>query len=343
MANFQILVTANAFRESAPAAEAPVRDAGGEVLYPPRMGPLSPAELIPWLQQADAVVAAADPYNDAVLGACPRLRVIARWGTGYDAVDVDACTRHGVVACNAPGLNVQAVADHVFAVMLALARRLPQQVAVMRGGGWAEVRGVELHGKTVGVAGFGAIGQAVARRARGFDCRLLAFDPALDLQAAARLGAVPVSLERLFAESDFVTLHAALTPENRGLVSEALLRRMKPTAFFVNAARGPLVDEAALVSALTQGWIAGAAIDVYAQEPPPPESPLRSLPNCLPTPHSAFNTVEAADSTNRCVAEQCLAVLRGERPQFVLNPAVFDAPHFRGRTPLIAPKDAAGR
>lgn len=335
MSRFTLVVTANAFRESAPASEQMVLDAGGAVRYPPRMGPLPAPDLIAALRDADAVVAASDPYTGAVLDACPRLKVIARWGTGYDAVDVQACTARGVVACNAPGLNVEAVADFVIGTMLALARRLPHQIAVMRSGGWEEVRGVELFRKTIGMAGFGAIGKAVARRARGFDCRVLAYDPFLSSEAILASGAEPAALEHVFREADFVTLHAALTPESRGIIGEELLRSMRPGAYFINAARGPLVDEQALVRALTEGWIAGAAVDAYTEEPPRPDHPLRHLPNCLATPHSAFNTVEVADATNRAVVEQVVAVLRGELPRHCLNPEVFDSPAFRGRTPLL--------
>jgi phosphoglycerate dehydrogenase-like enzyme len=324
MSRFVVLVTANAFRESAPEAELPIREAGGEVVYPQRMGPLPAEELIPYLQGADAVIAASDPYTGPILDACPRLRVIARWGTGYDAVDVEACTERGVVVCNAPGFNVEAVADHVFAVLLSLARRLPHQMALMRSGGWEEVRGVQLWRKTLAIIGFGAIGKAVARRAAGFECRVLAHDPLLPPDAIRERGAEPADLERLFSEADFITLHAALTPSSRGMIGEALLRRMKPTAFFVNAARGPLVDEDALCRALREGWLAGAAVDAFTEEPLPPDHLLRHLPNCLATPHSAFNTIEAAEAINRAVVEEVLAVLRGDRPRFALNPEVFE-------------------
>jgi D-3-phosphoglycerate dehydrogenase len=338
MSKFTLVVTANAFRESAPAVEAPARAAGAEIVYPPRMGPLPEEELVAALRDADAVIASSDPYTGAVLDACPRLCVISRWGTGYDTVDVDACTARGVVACNAPGLNVDAVADYVLAAMLALARDLPRQAAVMRAGGWAEVRGVELFRKTVGIVGFGAIGQRVARRAGGFDCRVLAYDPFLSPEQIATRGAEAADLETLFAEADWVTLHATLTPESHGMISEALLRRMKPTAYFINAARGGLVDEPALIRALTEGRLAGAALDAFAVEPLPADHPLRGLANCLSTPHSAFNTVEAAASTNLAVVEHVLAALRGERPRTVLNPEVFDLPQFRGKTPLLSPE-----
>lgn len=335
MARFTVLCTANAFKDSGAEAEAPIYAAGGEVLYSHRMGPLSTEELIPYLERADGVIAATDPYIGPVLDACPRLRVIARWGTGYDSVDVPACTERGVAACNAPGMNVETVADYVFGVMLGLARRLPHQIAVMRSGGWEEVRGIELHRKTIGIVGFGGIGKAVARRARGFDCRVLAYDPFQSPEAFAALGAEPATLEQVFSAGDFVTLHASLTRESRGMIGEALLRRMKPSAFFINAARGPLVDEEALVQALREGWIAGAAVDAFAEEPLRPDHPFRHLPNCLATPHSAFNTAEASAATNRAVAEAVVAVLRGERPAFPLNPEVYELPHFRGRVPLL--------
>jgi phosphoglycerate dehydrogenase-like enzyme len=295
------------------------------------MGPLPAEELIPYLQQADAVVAAGDPYTAAVLSACPRLRALVRWGTGFDTVDVPACTSLGIVACNTPGLVVQAVADYVIGAMLSLGRRLPYQIASMRNGSWEEVRGVEVYRKTVGLIGFGAIGKAVARRAAGFDCRLLAYDPHLDPEAIRALGAEPVDLPTLFSESDFVSLHASLTPDTRGMVGEELLRRMKPTAYFINAARGPLVDEDALVRALTEGWFGGAAVDAFCQEPLRADHPLRHLPNCLATPHSAFNTAEAAAATNRAVVEEAVTVLRGERPRFLLNPAVYESAELRAK------------
>ena len=335
MPSFNLLVTANAFRVSGDSAEGPVREAGGALLYPPTMGPIPSDELIPWLAQADAVIAAGDQYTDAVLSACPRVRVVVRWGTGYDTVDLNACTANGVLACNAPGQNVEAVADYTLAAMLGVARDLPRQVAVMRDGGWDEVRGVELFRKTVGLVGFGAIGKGVARRLRGFECRILAFDPHAPDVAFAELGVERADLPTLFAESDFVSLHAALTPDSRGMVSAELLALMKPTAYFINAARGPLVDEDALLRLLQEQRIAGATLDAFCHEPLPADHPLRTLRNCLPTPHSAFNTVEAADATNRAVLRQVFTALRGGRPEYALNPAVLDAPNYRGRVPLL--------
>lgn len=327
---WRVVVTADAFRRDAPGAEEPLRRAGCEVSYPDRMGPLPAEELVAALAGADAVIASSDPYNERTLVACPRLRVLVRWGTGVDTVDLDACTAAGVLACNAPGLNVEAVADHTLGVMLALARRLTYQTAVMRAGGWEEVRGVDLWRKTVGIVGFGAVGRAVARRLAGFQCRVMAFDPLLPPGAVEATGAEPAELEALFSTADFVSLHASLTPETRGLVSAVMLGRMKPSAFLVNTARGPLVDEAALVCALREGRIAGAAIDAFESEPLPADHPLRAMPNCLATPHSAFNTQETADAVNAAVAEQVVDALQGRRPRFLLNPAVLASPRPRG-------------
>jgi D-3-phosphoglycerate dehydrogenase / 2-oxoglutarate reductase len=178
----------------------------------------------------------------------------------------------------------------------------------------------------------------VARRVRGFDCRILAYDPFAPADVYAALGAERVELPDLFRRSDFVTVHAALTPHNRGMINAELLSLMQPGAFFINAARGPLVDEAALTETLREGRIAGAALDAFVTEPLPAEHPLRHLPNSLTTPHSAFNTVEAADATNRAVIDGVLSVLRGERPKYLLNPEVLESPVCRNRVPLLCPR-----
>ncbi len=329
MSAFTNVVTADAFRTCAPLSEEPLKAAGITVRYSVRMGPMPEAELVAALEGADAVIASTDPYVENVLAASPQLQVVVRWGTGYDSVDLAACTRHGVLACNTPGLNVNAVADHALLLMLGSTRHLSRQLALIRDGGWAEVRGAELHGKTVGLVGCGAIGRAVARRLRGFDCRLLAADPMLDPETAEQLGVKRVTLGQLLTQSDFVSLHAALTPESRGLIGEAQLRSMRPTAYLINTARGPLVDDKALVRALTEGWIAGAAVDTYTVEPLAADHALRHLPNCLATPHSAFNTTEAVVATNAAVARAVLAVARGERPDHVLNPDVLASPRLR--------------
>jgi phosphoglycerate dehydrogenase-like enzyme len=316
---FRVLVTANAFLESGEAVAGPLRKAGAAIVPAPRPGPLPEAELISCLDGCDAVVASSDPYTRTVLQAAPRLRLIARWGVGVDSVDLAAATERGVLVANTPGLTTEAVADYTFAMMLALARRLCPARELMVAGGWGEFRGVDVWRKCLGIIGFGAIGRAVARRADGFSLRILAYDPNLAEETVTAAGAHPASLPELLAEADFVTLHAALTPATSRMIDAAALQAMKPTAFLINAARGGLIDEAALLRALQKGWIAGAALDVYAAEPLPAEHALRRLPNCLALPHNAFNSVETAAAVNRAVVENVLAVMRGEPPPGLVN------------------------
>ncbi len=321
----RVLVTANAFVVSGEAAAAPLREAGLEVVHAPRMGPLAEEEALAALQQSGAglVIASADAYTDRVMAGAPALRGIVRWGVGVDAIDLEAATTRGVVVANTPGTNTQAVADYVLGLMLVLARPLCEGRVKLASGGWYELRGVELYRKTLGIVGFGAIGQAVARRARGFDMRLLAYDPHVSDDAFARAGADRATLTDLLRQADLVTLHAALTPESRGMLGAAELGLMKPGAYLINAARGGLLDEDALIRALDEGRLGGAGLDCFATEPLPAEHPLRRHPRCFGTPHNAFNTVETAERTNRLVAEAVIDLYSGRRPRFVVNPEVY--------------------
>jgi phosphoglycerate dehydrogenase-like enzyme len=330
----RILITARAFWVSGQAAREALEAAGCEVVNAPKAGPLPENELIDCLQGCVGVVASSDPYNAAVFAACPELRVVSRCGVGTDSVDFAAATEAGVVVTNTPGLMTDAVADYTFALMLGLARNLAPSDRLMRDGGWGEFTGVLVCGKTLGLVGFGQIGQGVARRAAGFGMTILAYDP--PLRQAVALGQRSVvsgveftDLDDLLRRSDFVSVHAPATPETRGLFDAGRFALMKPTAYFINTARGSLVDEAALRAALEAGAIAGAALDVYSQEPLPADHPLRQAPRCLLTPHNAFNAVEAAAAMSLQSAENVLAALRGERPVSVCNPAVWDAPTLR--------------
>jgi phosphoglycerate dehydrogenase-like enzyme len=220
------------------------------------------AELLPQLVGIDAVLAGMDHFKAEVLAsneAAP-LKIVSRWGIGVDAVDLAAAAKHGIVVANTPGLLNNAVACYAMAMLLALARRIPQGAESLKAGEWNSEWGPDIGAKTLGLVGCGGIGQAVAKRARGFDLRLLGCDPA-PLPEAKSLGIEFVSMEQLLAESDFVSLHSALTPETRGLIGEAQLRARKPSAMLINTARGAVIDEPALARALTEGWIAGAALD----------------------------------------------------------------------------------
>ncbi len=241
-----------------------------------------------------------------------RLKVIGRAGVGVDNVDLAAASKRGIVVANAPQSTVVSAAEHTIGLLLALSRQIPQAHATLKQGRWERARfaGLELAGKTLGLAGFGRIGQQVARRARGLEMRVLAFDPYVAPERFSGLGvARAASLDELLAASDFLSLHLALTGETRGLIGREQLERMRDGVRLVNAARGELVDEAALVEALRSGKVAGAALDVFSEEPY--SGPLLGLPNVVVTPHLAASTQEAQDRAGVIVAEQVAAALEG--------------------------------
>ncbi len=326
---WKVLTSARAFWVSGQAAQAELEAVGCEVMHSPKPGPYSEEDAIEYLQGCDAVIASSEPYNARVFAACPKLKLVARCGVGTDAVDMQAAAAAGVVATNTPGAMTEAVADYAFALMLGISRRLPESDALMRAGGWGEFRGVLVHGKTLGLVGVGRIGQAVAQRAKGFSMRVLACDPFLQASGKADSLLEFVTLEQLLAQSDYVSVHAPSTPETVRMFNAERFAQMKPTAYFINTARGTLVDESALLSALQNGTIAGAAIDVYAKEPCPTDSPLRGAPNCVLTPHNAFNALESTIEMSRQSAQSVLDLMQGRLPDNICNPAVWDSPSLR--------------
>lgn len=293
------------------------RDA--EVAVRPR---LSGAELLRIIPEFDALlVRSATRVTADVLRAGRKLRVVGRAGVGVDNIDVDAATRLGIVIVNAPGATTYAAAEHTMALLLALARHVPQAQASVLRGEWrtGDFVGQELRRKTLGIVGLGRIGSAVARCASGFEMRLLACDPFIAEQHAHSLGVLLCGLEELLRESDFVTLHAPLSPSNRHLIGACELSLLKPTAMLVNCARGEVLDEQALAEALAAGRLAGAALDVFRTEPLPREHALRRLPNVVLTPHLGAATREAQIEVSVDIAGQVLAVLRGEPVPGVVN------------------------
>lgn len=320
----RVLATPRSFFEEGQEACRLLQAAGVEVVPSPVDRPLQEEELASLLGEFDGVVAGVDRVGRKALAAgAPRLRVVARNGIGVDNVDVQAATELGVVVTNAPSVNADSVADFTFALLLALVRRVCEADRAVRAGGWPRLVGLELRGKCLGLVGFGRIGQRVAQRATGFGLRVVAYDPQPDRAAAEALGVELVDFHTVLEESDFLSLHLPLLPETRHLVGEPELRRMKATSFLVNTARGGVVDEAALARALHEGWIAGAACDVFEREPPE-GSPLLSAPNLLLSPHMASHTREAIARASRVAAENVLAVLRGQRPPDAVNPEALD-------------------
>jgi len=263
-----------------------------------------------------------DRVDGALMDRLPGLKAVANYGVGYDNIDIPAATERGILVTNTPGVLTDATADLTWALMLAAARRVGEGERMMRAGefhGWDPrmLLGGDVWGKTLGIVGFGRIGHAVARRARGFDMRVLFYD-VVPQAVPDDITAEPVELERLLEESDFITLHVALTEQTRHLVDEAALRRMKPTAYLVNTSRGPVIDEAMLVRALREGWIAGAGLDVYEHEPQLAPG-LAEVPNVVVLPHLGSATFGSRSGMAELAARNMIAALGGERPPTLVN------------------------
>ncbi len=277
----------------------------------------TPEELKALAGGADGwIVRSGTTLTAELIEAAPSLRVIGRAGVGVDNIDLAAATRRGVLVLNAPDGNTVSTAEHTCAMMLALARQIPQAAASLKGGAWdrKEFSGAELDGKTLGIVGVGKIGRAVARRMQSFGMRTIGFDPVLGQDAADRLGVELVDLSTLWAESDVITLHAPLNDATRHLINDDTLAQCRDGVRLVNCARGGIVDEAALLRGLESGKVGGAALDVYSQEPPPPAlDDLVRHPHVVATPHIAASTDEAQRKVARQVTEQVIEALN-ERP-----------------------------
>jgi len=272
------------------------------------------AQLLPALADADAVIIRSATTIDAeALEHAPNLRVVARAGVGLDNVDVEAATRAGVMVVNAPMSNIVSAAEHAVALLLSSARNVPQATASLKSGQWkrSAFTGVELQDKVAGILGLGKIGILVAQRLAAFDMTVIAYDPYVAAARAAQLGVRLVSLDELLAESDFISVHLPRNAETVGLIGDRQLHRVKPTVRIINAARGGIVDEDALASALADGRVAGAALDVYATEPCT-ASPLFGLPNVVVTPHLGASTSEAQEKAGTQVARSVRLALAGE-------------------------------
>ncbi len=263
-----------------------------------------------------------------LLARCPDLLAVCSAGAGYDIIDVEACTAAGVIVCNNSGPGREAVAEHALGFMLALAKKIVVADRVMRRERVQDrsaLRSSELLGKTLGVVGVGQIGGRLIELCAPFAMEVLAYDPYLTEEEAAARGATKVELDELLERADFVQLNCPLTPETEGLMGREQFARMKPTAFFVTTARGPVHDEAALYDALVSGEIAGAGIDVFHDEPPDPSHPLLTLDNVVASPHTAGITEEATRDIARATAEQWLDIFAGKVPPRLLNPEVWPA------------------
>lgn len=292
-------------------------------LPPPR------AALIERVRGVDGLLCLlTDPVDAAVMDAAgPGLRVISNHAVGFDNIDVAAATARGIPVGNTPGILTDATADFAFALLMAAARRVAEGDRFVRAGRWRTwgpelLLGPDVHGATLGLIGFGRIGQAVARRAAGFEMRILYFDPTAPAADPA-LRAEAVDLETLLQEADFVSLHVPLTPQTRGLLNRETLALMKPGAILINTARGPVVDPAALAEALREGRLFAAALDVTDPEPIPPDSPLLTLDNCLIVPHIASASIATRRKMSLMAAQNLIAGLQGEPLPHCVNPEAY--------------------
>lgn len=276
--------------------------------------PASTQVLLERIADAEAVlnIRSSIEFGEDVFAACPKLRALSLWGTGTDHVDLSAAKKHGVIVTNTPGVSAVAMAEHALTLMLAVARDIPRIDAKTRKGAWPRGFVTQLHGKTLGVVGLGAIGIQTARIAKGIGMRVIAWTRTPGEKPLAELGIELVELADVYRQSDVVSLHVRLTPETTGMVGRQELASMKSTAILVNTARGPVVDEAALVEALRHETIAGAGLDVFDQEPLPEGHPLGDVSNVVLTPHSGGVTAEALETGLRMAVDNVFAVLRGK-------------------------------
>ena len=290
---------------------------------------ISRSALMNAVREKEALVCLlTEKVNEELLAAGPKLRIVANVAVGFDNIDVPACTRRGVVASNTPGVLDETTADFAWTLLMAVARRLVEGDLLARSGEWKgwdldQLCGADVWGKTLGILGFGRIGRAVARRSKGFKMRVLYHDAVrAPAEVESELGAEFVEFNKVLAESDFITVHVPLQPETRQLISAAQFARMKSTAFLINTSRGPVVDEAALVAALELGKIAGAAIDVFENEPF--IHPGLRRPNVVLGPHISSASLETRTKMACIAAENVIALFQGRTPPNALNPDVLE-------------------
>ncbi|HDR74000.1 MAG TPA: phosphoglycerate dehydrogenase [Methanoculleus sp.] len=284
-------------------------------------------ELVDIIGQYDGLLVRSGTQVTArVIEAAGRLKYIGRAGAGVDNIDLDAATRKGIIVANAPAGNTLAATEHTLAMMAALARNIPQANASLKAGEWkrSKFMGVELNEKVLGIIGFGRIGQEVARRAIALDMKCVAYDPYINIEQAKQLGVEVMSLEDIFSAADFITVHTPLVKETRHIINERTIAMMKDGVRIINCARGGIIDEKALDKAIRSGKVAGAALDVFEEEPPH-NSPLLQLPQVITTPHLGASTVEAQQNVAVAVAKQCIEVLKGGSAKFVVNAPMIPA------------------
>ncbi|OAI51610.1 3-phosphoglycerate dehydrogenase [Planctomyces sp. SCGC AG-212-M04] len=286
-------------------------------------------ELIAELEGCVAIVAGSEPYTPRVLEACKELRVIARTGVGFDAINLPACDRLGIVVATTPGVNHHSVAEHTIALLFGIARGFPQQDQAVRAGKWVRVAAPRVMGSTIGIVGLGRIGQATATRAVGLGLKVVAFEPRANAEFVKQYGIELASLDELLEKSDYVSLHCPVTPETKHLMNADRFAKMKPNSVLINTARGALVDEKALYDALKSGHLRGAGLDVFEKEPLPLTSPLLTLPNVLLAGHTAGLDQESQEDTLKMSADTIISLCGGKWPADRIQNLVGAGPNWK--------------
>ncbi len=304
-----------------------------EVRFAPEEAWSDDEELSKYMKDVAVLLVGGAPITLKVMEGSNKLRAVARMGAGYDSVDVKTATEKAVMVINTPRTSVEGMVEHVLGTMIYLSRAFFWADKMVRAGKFREAQNAlhgshsRIQGKTLGIVGLGAVGSKLAERAHGFLMKILGYDPYVTRESAQEIGVQPVELETLIRESDFISLHTALTEETRYLIGEAELKLMKKTAYLINNSRGGIIEEKALYKALSEGWIAGASLDVFDREPPAPDNPLLHLDNVIVTPHIAGADRERAEGIAKLTAANIRRILKGELPLIdcLVNVAVLGA------------------
>jgi phosphoglycerate dehydrogenase-like enzyme len=312
--NCRLLVTPTSYGKNDPELKTELERLVGEVIYNPTGKPLTSEEVARLLPGIDGYIAGLDCIDKNALAKADKLKVIARYGVGLDAVDLQTAKDMGIVVTFTPGANSASVAELTVALILTLARQLYPAFSATRSGNWPRLSGITLDEKNIALIGLGAIGKQAALRLKGFGSHLFAYDPYPDLDFAREHNIKLAGLKEVIEQADFVSLHLPLTPQTKNLVDEKFISQMKKGSYLVNTARGELIDESALLQALKSGHLAGAALDALVKEPPDPDSELLALPIVISTPHLGAQTDGAVRMMGLMAMQDCLAVLQGNKP-----------------------------
>ena len=315
----KILVTPTSLQPGKPSEALEVlRAYTDDLVFNPTGRPLTEEELIPLLKDCDGYLAGLDFITKKVLDECPHLKVISRYGAGYDRVDIAAAKENGIIVTNTPGVNAEAVAELAMALILATARKVPHLNATTRGGEWLRSTGVELKHKTIGIMGLGAIGKVVARCAKGFEMNVAAYDPFINEEYCKEHHIMVCTFDELLEKSDVISLHLPLMDSTKHLIGKEAFSKMKPNAILVNTSRGGIIDEDAAYEALKEGRLGGLGLDAFEVEPPH-NCALFEFPNVVVTPHTGAHTQEATKNMAQASVQNLIDVLEGRDCPYIVN------------------------